>query len=71
MLVLSRRPGERIVVPGCDLTVTVLGTKGNSVRLGISAPQDLAVYREEVWKQLKPDSANNPASDSQAVGEHR
>jgi carbon storage regulator len=71
MLVLSRRPGESIVVPGCDLTVTVLGTKGNSVRLGISAPQHLAVYREEVWRQLETHPAINPATDSEAAGEHR
>ena len=51
MLVLSRKPGERVVVPHCDLVVTVIATKGKAVRLGISAPQDLAVYREEVWQQ--------------------
>jgi carbon storage regulator len=48
MLVLSRRPGERIVIPHCGLTVTVVSVQGNRVRLGISAPADVAVYREEV-----------------------
>jgi carbon storage regulator len=52
MLVLSRRLGERIVVPACGLTVTVVAVEGNKVRLGISAPDEVAVYREEVWRQV-------------------
>jgi len=52
MLVLSRKLGERIVVPHCELAVTVLAVEGNTVRLGISAPADVDVYREEVWQQL-------------------
>ena len=52
MLVLSRKLGERIVVPDCDLVVTVIAAKGNVVRLGISAPEDLDVYREEVWQRV-------------------
>jgi carbon storage regulator len=52
MLVLSRKPGERILVPHCDLVVKVLAVHGNSVRLGIAAPADVGVYREEVWCQL-------------------
>ena len=52
MLVLSRKIGERIVVPHCELAVTVVAVEGNAVRLGISAPEDVAVYREEVWQQL-------------------
>jgi carbon storage regulator len=53
MLVLSRKIGERIVVPDCELAVTVLAVEGKTVRLGISAPEDLAVYREEVWQQVR------------------
>jgi carbon storage regulator len=52
MLVLSRKIGERLVVPHCDLVVTILAAKGGAVRLGISAPEEIAVYREEVWQQL-------------------
>lgn len=52
MLVLTRRPGERLVVPDCDLVVTVLAAEGKAVRLGISAPRGLAVYREEVWQEI-------------------
>jgi len=51
MLVLSRKIGERILVPHCELAVTVIAVEGKAVRLGISAPEDLAVYREEVWQQ--------------------
>ena len=51
MLVLSRKIGERILVPHCELTVTVIAVEGKAVRLGISAPEDIAVYREEVWQQ--------------------
>lgn len=53
MLVLKRKAGERVVVPGYDLVVTVLAVQGNHVRLGISAPEDLAVYREEVWRRVR------------------
>jgi carbon storage regulator len=52
MLVLSRKRGERILVPNYDLTLTVLSIEGRTVRLGISAPQDTAVYREEVWQRI-------------------
>jgi carbon storage regulator len=52
MLVLSRKIGERILVPHCELAVTVIAVEGKAVRLGISAPDDIAVYREEVWQQL-------------------
>lgn len=51
MLVVSRKLGERLVVPECNLVVSILGTEGNHVRLGISAPKALAVYREEVWQR--------------------
>ena len=52
MLVLSRKIGERILVPHCELAVTVLAVEGKRVRLGISAPDEVDVYREEVWQQL-------------------
>jgi carbon storage regulator len=52
MLVLSRKIGERILVPHFELAVTVLAVEGKTVRLGISAPEDILVHREEVWQQL-------------------
>jgi carbon storage regulator len=52
MLVLSRKVGERIAMPQCNVAVTVIAIKGKAVRLGISAPEDVPVYREEVWQKL-------------------
>ena len=52
MLVLSRKIGERILVPHCELAFTILAVEGKTVRLGISAPAELDVYREEVWQQF-------------------
>lgn len=52
MLVLSRKCGEQIIVPSCEMTVTVLGIHGNNVRLGISAPTEVDVYREEIWHRV-------------------
>ncbi len=52
MLVFSRKLGERIMVPDCGLVVTVISAKGNIVRLGISAPENLDVHREEVWQRV-------------------
>jgi carbon storage regulator len=52
MLALNRKPGERVLVPHLKVAVTVLSIKGKAVRLGISAPENLAIYREEVWTQL-------------------
>jgi carbon storage regulator CsrA len=52
MLVLSRKPGERIVVPHLELAVTILAIEGKAVRLGIAAPEDVAVFREEVLQEV-------------------
>jgi carbon storage regulator len=51
MLVLRRKIGERIVVPDFGFAVRVIAIEGKTVRLGISAPEDISVYREEVWQQ--------------------
>ncbi len=61
MLVLSRKLGERIVVPDCELAITVIAVQGNRVRLGISAPAEVAVYREEIWQELCQESHSPPA----------
>lgn len=57
MLVLSRKVGERIVLPGCGVTLTVLQVNGNAVRLGVAAPADVAVHREEVWQRVRAATA--------------
>ena len=50
MLVIRCKVGESILVPGLDTAVTVVAVKGKKVRLGVSAPADVAVHREEVWR---------------------
>ena len=52
MLILTRRVGETLMV-GDDVTVTVLGVKGNQVRIGINAPKDVAVHREEIYQRIR------------------
>jgi carbon storage regulator len=61
MLVLSRKIGERILVPDCELTVTVLAIDGKTVRLGIAAPTSVGVYREEVWRLGRQTPGREPA----------
>jgi carbon storage regulator len=63
MLILTRRVGETLVI-GDDVQVTVLGVKGNQVRLGINAPKDVSVHREEIYDRIQqekddPDTANS------------
>ena len=64
MLVLSRKPGERIMVPDCRLTVTVVAIEGNTVRLGFSAPPEVAVHREEIWQQVCQRTNDYPAEET-------
>ena len=52
MLILTRRVGETLMI-GDDVTVTVLGVKGNQVRIGVSAPKNVAVHREEIYERIR------------------
>lgn len=61
MLILTRRVGETLMV-GDDVTVTVLGVKGNQVRIGVNAPKEVAVHREEIYQRIqKENSGEAPA----------
>ncbi|MGI6408993.1 MAG: carbon storage regulator CsrA [Gammaproteobacteria bacterium] len=58
MLILTRRVGETLMV-GDDVTVTVLGVKGNQVRIGVDAPKDVAVHREEIYQRIQNEKDAN------------
>lgn len=52
MLILTRRPGEKVMI-GDGVVVTVLGIKGNQARIGVDAPKDMEVHREEVYERIQ------------------
>lgn len=67
MLILTRRVGETVMI-GNDVTVTILGVKGNQVRVGINAPKNVAVHREEIYERIRReqqgDSQGEPRNES-------
>ncbi len=60
MLILTRRVGETLMV-GDDVTVTVLGVKGNQVRIGVNAPKDVSVHREEIYQRIQRENQMDPS----------
>jgi carbon storage regulator len=70
MLILTRRVGETVVI-GNDVTVTVLGVKGNQVRLGVNAPKEVTVHREEIFERIKREQADEDLRRPQVVGAFR
>ena len=69
MLILTRQAGETVMI-GSDVTITVLGVKGNQVRIGINAPKDVAVHREEIYERINSEQAADgdaaPSSDDKS-----
>ena len=61
MLILTRKVGEALVI-GDEINVTVLGVKGNQVRIGVNAPREVAVHREEIYERIQEKGENGSSS---------
>jgi len=60
MLVLTRKCGEKIVMPQQEVVITVLEVRGDRVRLGIEAPADIRIHRQEIWQRIQQGRADKP-----------
>ena len=64
MLILTRRVGETLMI-GDEVTVTVLGVKGNQVRIGVNAPKEVSVHREEIYMRIQAEKGGSPEAAEQ------
>lgn len=63
MLILTRRVGESLMI-GDEVNVTVLGIRGNQVRIGVNAPKDVAVHREEIYDRIQKEQSDDVSSEA-------
>lgn len=63
MLILTRRIGESLVI-GNDVTITILGVKGNQVRVGVNAPKEISVHREEIYKRIQQEKSQQVTTET-------
>lgn len=69
MLILTRRVGETVMI-GSEVTVTVLGVKGNQVRIGINAPKNVSVHREEIYERIQREQNGETTSRADTSAEY-
>ncbi|HSR62148.1 MAG TPA: carbon storage regulator CsrA [Gammaproteobacteria bacterium] len=68
MLILTRRVGESLMI-GDDINVTVLGIRGNQVRIGVNAPKDVSVHREEIYQRIQQEKTGDTESQENQEGD--
>ena len=62
MLILTRRVGESIII-GDDIVINILGVKGNQIRIGVNAPKEISVHREEIYNRIQAEKADDKSID--------